>query len=66
MPQYTVDVTRILEVSTTIEVTAQNEDDAEQKATELAEAQPVLWQIAGPLPWIEQDLTTNVDSVELA
>lgn len=63
MPQYHVDVTRTLEITTTITVTAKDEDSAEGKALTRAEKTTLNWNVTGPYDWVEVADDVQVDNV---
>jgi hypothetical protein len=64
MPKYNVDITRTLELSTCVTVTAKTEDEAEAKA--LMEAHAIEWTIKDTYDWDETTNEITIDSVEEA
>jgi len=51
MPTYAVEITRTLELSTTITVTATTEEDARVQAAQLAENATLAWESDGTYEW---------------
>jgi len=66
MPKFDVEITRILELATTITVTAKTEEEAEEKAAQLASDATLTWDIQGKYEWQEQADDVRVDNVERA
>ena len=61
MPTYAVEVTRTLELSTTITVTANTEEDAKEHAAQLARDAVLTWESDGTYAW---ETLVDVVSVE--
>lgn len=64
MPKYNVMITRTIELSTEVEVSAKDEDTAESKALELMDKAILSWQITGQYDWEECSDDCVVDRVE--
>jgi hypothetical protein len=66
MPKYYVEVTRRLDLSTTLTVTAKNEDEAEGKAEALLTESTIEWTIKDTYDWDETADDLTIDHVEEA
>ena len=66
MPKFHVEVTRHLELSTTVTVTAKDEDEAEGQAAALMEGSVIEWTINDKYDWDETADDLTIDNVEEA
>jgi hypothetical protein len=64
MPKYEVTVTRTLSLTTSLEVRAKTEEEAEEKARDIAYRGTLTWDIADKLDWEEQDDDVTVDNID--
>jgi hypothetical protein len=64
MPHYDVSILRTLELSTTITVLAESEDNAESKALEQLQKSLINWTITDDNNWQEDGDDISVDSIE--
>lgn len=64
MPKFEVSITRTITLTTSIEVSAKNEDAAEEKALTIAQEGMLIWTIQDNNEWQEESDDCTIDSVD--